>query len=113
MAVLAITLASVASGCGSTNSTSTKSTLAGDQNGGTVTVLADVPPDSVDPQMSSSSQGLEAGYVVYTPLLTFAHANGVAGNQVIPGLATGLPKVSDGGKTYTLTLRSGQRYSNG
>jgi len=30
-----------------------------------------------------------------------------------PGLATALPKVSDGGKTYTLTLREGLKYSNG
>jgi peptide/nickel transport system substrate-binding protein len=114
MAVLAITLASAAAGCGgTTSSTATKATPAGDKTGGTVTVLADAPPDSVDPQVAASSQGLEAGYVVYTPLLTFAHANGSAGNQVIPGLATGMPTVSEGGKTYTLTLRSGQRYSNG
>jgi peptide/nickel transport system substrate-binding protein len=32
---------------------------------------------------------------------------------VIPGLATALPKVTDGGKTYTMTLRKGLRYSNG
>ena len=32
---------------------------------------------------------------------------------MIPGLATALPEVSDGGKTYTMTLRKGLKYSNG
>ena len=32
---------------------------------------------------------------------------------MIPALATGLPKISGGGKTYTMTLRKGLVYSNG
>ena len=32
---------------------------------------------------------------------------------MIPGLATALPKITDGGKTYTVTLRKGLVYSNG
>lgn len=50
---------------------------------------------------------------MYTPLLTYAHKSGEAGTQIIPGLATSLPKLSNGGKTYTLTLRAGLKYSNG
>jgi peptide/nickel transport system substrate-binding protein len=49
----------------------------------------------------------------YIPLLTYAHAEGVAGSQVIPGLAKSLPKITDGGKTYTLELRKGLKYSDG
>ena len=52
-------------------------------------------------------------YDSYIPLLTYAHANGAAGSKVIPGLAKELPKISDGGKTYTLFLRPGLKYSNG
>ena len=46
-------------------------------------------------------------YDTYIPLLTYAHANGKAGSKVIPGLAKALPKISDGGRTYDLTLRKG------
>ena len=52
-------------------------------------------------------------YDTYIPLLTYAHANGAAGSKVIPGLAKELPKITDGGKTYTLFLRQGLKYSNG
>ena len=38
---------------------------------------------------------------------------GVAGAQIIPGLAQALPTVSNGGKTYTFMLRPGLHYSNG
>ena len=50
---------------------------------------------------------------VYIPLLTYKHANGEEGSEVIPGLAKELPKISNGGKTYTLFLRPGLKYSDG
>ena len=52
-------------------------------------------------------------YDTYLPLLTYAHASGAAGSKVVPALAESLPKVTDGGKTYTLTLRKGLKYSDG
>ena len=54
-----------------------------------------------------------AMYNTYIPLLTYRHAPSKAGSQVIPGLAKNLPRLSDHGKTYTLYLRRGVRYSNG
>jgi peptide/nickel transport system substrate-binding protein len=50
---------------------------------------------------------------VYIPLLTYKHAAGAEGSEIIPGLAKELPKVTNGGKTYTMFLRSGLKYSNG
>jgi peptide/nickel transport system substrate-binding protein len=70
-------------------------------------------PDYLDPQLSYSAEGWTAMYDVYVPLLTYQHASGKAGAKVIPGLARSLPKVSDGGRTYTLFLRHGLRYSDG
>ena len=52
-------------------------------------------------------------YDTYIPLLTYAHDEGEAGSKVVPGLAESLPKVTDGGKTYTLKLRKGLKYSDG
>jgi peptide/nickel transport system substrate-binding protein len=48
------------------------------------------------------------------PLLTFARGvSGAAGSKILPALAKSLPTVSNGGKTYTFTLRSGLHYSDG
>ena len=70
-------------------------------------------PDYLDPALSYTAEGWTAMYDTYIPLLTYAHASGEAGSEVIPGLAKSLPKVSDGGKTYTLFLRKGLKYSDG
>ncbi len=70
-------------------------------------------PDYMDPQISYTAEGWTAMQNVYIPLLTYAHADGAAGSKVIPGLAESLPKITNGGKTYTLTLRKGLKYSDG
>lgn len=83
------------------------------REGGTATVDLGAAPGSLDPQMAYAAGSQDAVWLVYTGLLTYARANGDAGTKVIPGLATALPTVTNGGKTYTLTLRSGLKYSNG
>lgn len=70
-------------------------------------------PDYMDPQLSYTAEGWTAMGEVYIPLLTYEHATGQPGTKVVPGLAKELPKVSNGGKTYTLFLRPGLKYSDG
>jgi peptide/nickel transport system substrate-binding protein len=70
-------------------------------------------PGYLDPALAYDTESYTALYNTYIPLLTYAHASGKAGSRVIPGLARSLPKVSDGGRTYTLFLRHGLRYSDG
>jgi peptide/nickel transport system substrate-binding protein len=70
-------------------------------------------PAELDPTVAYSAEGLTAMYDTYLPLLTYAHAGGKAGTEVVPALAESLPKITDGGKTYTLTLRKGLKYSDG
>jgi peptide/nickel transport system substrate-binding protein len=70
-------------------------------------------PDYMDPQISYTAEGWTAMGEVYIPLLTYKHAEGTEGSVVVPGLAKELPKVSNGGKTYTLFLRPGLKYSDG
>lgn len=67
----------------------------------------------LDPTIASSVEGLTAMYDTYLPLLTYRHASGTEGAEVVPALAESLPKISKDGKTYTLTLRKGLEYSDG
>lgn len=67
----------------------------------------------LDPTIAYTAEGLTAMYSTYLPLLTYAHANGDAGAEVVPALAESLPEISADGKTYTLTLRKGLKYSDG
>ena len=70
-------------------------------------------PDYLDPALSHSPEGWSAIYNTYVPLLTYNHASGQAGSEVIPGLARSLPKISADEKTYSFQLRDGLRYSDG
>ncbi|HET9677475.1 MAG TPA: ABC transporter substrate-binding protein [Solirubrobacterales bacterium] len=85
----------------------------GRPDGGTLTGTYTSFPESLDPGLSFTLESATALQNVYIPLLTYAHANGAAGTRLIPGLARSLPKVGEGGKRYTLYLRSGLKYSDG
>jgi peptide/nickel transport system substrate-binding protein len=96
---------SSASGSGSSPSSSAK--------GGTITYLYGTAPQSLDPGDDYTTQGAEVNWLAYTGLLTYHHTSGPESAQLMPGLATALPTISDGGKTYTVTLRKGLVFSNG
>ena len=125
VAAAGLTLGLTACGSGSSSSTSTPAgTTAGGtastgtpaatgKSGGTVTALFGTAPDYLDPGEAYTTQGAEPHWITYTGLYTYAHANGTAGTQVIPGLADALPKISSDGKTYTMTLRKGLVFSDG
>jgi peptide/nickel transport system substrate-binding protein len=81
--------------------------------GGALTFDARSFPDHLDPQLSSTVLAWQAEYNTYIPLLTFRHAAGQEGSQVAPGLAKDLPTISEDGRTYTLQLQPGLRYSDG
>lgn len=83
------------------------------KEGGTLTGSYASFPDYLDPQLSYTQEGWTAMFDTYLPLLTYKRVNGPEGSKVVPGLAEGLPKISNDGKTYTLTLRKGLKYSDG
>ena len=115
--VAATALAAIAlAACGGGGSSSTGgdgTTAPSGAEGGTLKGAYASFVDYLDPALSHTLEGWTATYDTYIPLLTYAHANGKAGGKVIPGLATALPKVTDGGMTYSMILRKGLRYSNG
>jgi peptide/nickel transport system substrate-binding protein len=122
-ALLTVIVAVALSACGSSSSSSSSSsassassstsTPSSSTSAKSVTLLMGTAPQSLDPGMDYTTQGAEPNWVTYTGLTTYRHANGAAGTQLIPGLATALPVISDGGKTYTVTLRKGLVFSNG
>ncbi len=85
----------------------------GGKEGGTLTGTYASFPSYLDPALSYEVEGWTAMYDTYLPLLTYAHSNGAAGSKVVPALAESLPKITNGGKTYELTLRKGLKYSDG
>ena len=81
--------------------------------GGAITIAQTSQPDFLDPALGYTVNAWEPMWIVYTPLMTYKHADGAEGSKLIPGLAEAEPKISDGGKTYEFTLRKGLKYSNG
>jgi peptide/nickel transport system substrate-binding protein len=81
--------------------------------GGTLHLLLNASAGSIDPVPASQVPIVQADADVYDGLMGFVKAPGPAGNVVVPDLARSMPLVSNGGKTYTFTLRKGIRFSNG
>jgi peptide/nickel transport system substrate-binding protein len=113
MAVVAAAAAFGLAACGSSSSSSGSASSSG-KNGGTITIVSGTAPQSADQGLDFTTQGNELFSVVNTPMLTFVRGvQGTAGAKIIPALAKALPTASNGGKTYTFTLRPGLKYSNG
>ena len=115
--VAAVALALGACGGSDKKTSSTSSggtaTTGGVKTGGTITVLTGTAPDYLDPQEGYTTQSSSATWISYLGLYTYKHAGGDEGGKLIPGLAQDFPQITDGGKTYSLTLRKGLKYSNG
>jgi peptide/nickel transport system substrate-binding protein len=83
------------------------------RKGGSITIAATGPPDSLDPAVAESPRAQQALWLIYTPLLTYRRAEGAKGTELVPGLAEEMPEISEDGTSYTFKLRKGLRYSNG
>ena len=81
--------------------------------GGTFTSLATANAGTADPQVNDTPQYWQLFQVTQDGLTAFRKTAGPAANTVVADLATTLPRTTDGGRTWTVTLRSGVRYSNG
>jgi peptide/nickel transport system substrate-binding protein len=104
---------SSSSSSSASSKTSSSSSSSAGKTGGTITLLYGTAPQSLDPGMDYTTQGAEINWIAYTGLVTYKHSNGIAGATLIPGLCTAMPTITDGGKTYSCTLRSGLVFSNG
>jgi peptide/nickel transport system substrate-binding protein len=100
-----------AAGCGGGSAGSSAAGGGKPVNGGTLQAGIPANPDSLDAAFSATSESWEMLEATNDGLVTFERTAGGAGSTVVPDLATALPKVTDGGRTYTFHLRSGIRFS--
>ena len=105
---LALLAAAMLAGCGGTAS---RPHRAAGESGPIRIALAGV--RTLDPARAVTAQQTELDWALYTGLVTYRHASGEPGSELIPGVGAALPKVSDGGRLYTVTLRRGLRFSDG
>jgi len=111
VALLAALLAIGVAACGSDDDDASGGGAG--KEGGSITIAQTSQPDYLDPALSYTVNGWEPQWLVYTPPVTYKHAEGKEGGELIPGVAEEMPKVSNGGKTYAFTIRKGLQYSNG
>lgn len=83
-----------------------------EESGGTLRIAGGV-PDSFDPARSYLPWMWNVMRLYVRTLVTYDTAPGVAGAALVPDLATGLGVPSDGGRTWTYTMREGARFEDG
>jgi peptide/nickel transport system substrate-binding protein len=126
LAAVLVAIAALAAACGSSSNTtsgggdgssssaSTASPETAGARGGTLITRANAAPSgSPDPQVNYTLQEWQFLIITHDGLVGFKRSSGAAGTQIVPDLATEVPKPTDNGKTYTFTLRDGVKFSNG
>jgi peptide/nickel transport system substrate-binding protein len=98
---------------GGNSSSAAPSSFQTQHKGGTLHLVAKGAGGSLDPMVNYTLQYWQLYQSVYDGLLAFKKVGGQASFTVVPDLAQSMPQVSDGGKTYTFTLRKGIKFSNG
>ncbi|GAA2645012.1 ABC transporter substrate-binding protein [Dactylosporangium fulvum] len=85
-----------------------------DKKGGTLKLVSHDDPDSFDPVRTYYAWVLNfsKGYYART-LLTNEAKPGEDGLKLVPDLAAEMPKIEDGGKKYTFTLKDGVKFEDG
>jgi peptide/nickel transport system substrate-binding protein len=120
-----LAFAGFASGCGSGSSNVSSSTSSGaggspaqttadggDHRGGTLTMLWNAGGSSIDTAIAYD-KNWQVLRMTNDGLLAWKQVSGPPGNDLVPDLATAVPKPSADGKTYAFTLRKGIKFSDG
>ncbi|MEU0597158.1 ABC transporter substrate-binding protein [Streptomyces sp. NPDC006393] len=78
------------------------------RDGGTLTVALKSEPDKLDPTLAETLVGRTVFAAMCEKLYDIDRSG-----KIVPQLASALPRTSDGGRTVTITLRRGLRFSDG
>lgn len=81
--------------------------------GGTLHLVATAAGGTLDPMVNYNLQYWQLYQATYDGLVSFQKVDGDPSFDVVPDLAVAMPKVTNGGKTYTFVLRKGIKFSNG
>lgn len=84
-----------------------------DAKGGTLRMALSDDWDSLDPGDTYYAFAWDFARLYGRSLTSFKSAPGQEGSTIVPDLAESLGKPSDGGKTWTYTLRKGLKYEDG
>jgi peptide/nickel transport system substrate-binding protein len=114
--ILALIAACVMLGaCGSNNSSDKSSSSSnatkpatGAKQGGNLTVLYAADVDFIDPGITYYQYGFNVAYATQRPLFSYKPDDS---QNPVPDLADGDAKVSDDGKTITIKIRKGVKFS--
>ncbi|HET8599866.1 MAG TPA: ABC transporter substrate-binding protein [Segeticoccus sp.] len=99
---------------GSGNSGSSGSTQAAGKKGGTLYYYTSRNAEHYDPQRTYIGRDIaNESRMVYRTLTTFPSADGDASLKLVPDLATDTGKASNGNKTWTFTIKKGQKWQDG
>jgi peptide/nickel transport system substrate-binding protein len=113
MVAIGASLLVAASFAGAASSSPSSASSGVAKKGGTlrVNIVADI--DDIDPSISYGALDWQIWYNTALKLLNYPDAKAPRGSRLVPEAATAFPKVSNGGRTYTFTIRKGLKLSNG
>ncbi len=97
----------------SSDSPAAPATFQPEHQGGTLHLVAKSAGGTLDPKVNYTLQYWQLYQATYDGLLAFTKQAGDASFTVVPDLAESMPKVTNGDKTYTFTLRKGIKFSDG
>jgi YVTN family beta-propeller protein len=81
--------------------------------GGTLKVVSDFTGSSLDPAATEDAPEVTLLSLLHDGLVGLKRTGGASSLELVPNLATSLPRPTNSGKTYTFELRPGIKYSNG
>ena len=104
-----LALLAIACGSGSSNSSAPSQ----GHRGGTMTLLVNGTPDSIDTAVAYTFPIQQLLIDTNDGLVGFQKTTGAAGERIVADLATSVPSPTDGARTYAFHLRRGIRFSTG
>jgi peptide/nickel transport system substrate-binding protein len=113
LVVLALGAAACGGSSGSGSTGGGNSSGASPKAGGTYTILANSSFGVADPAQNYTLEEWQLLIDTHDGLVQFLRVGGSQGTKIVPDLATAMPTLSDGGKTYLFHIRKGIKFSNG
>ena len=112
MALVGASLLVAASASGGTTGSSSASQSAA-QKGGTYRILNTSDFDHLDPALAYFTHSWNWMGATQLRMYWYPYVAGPASERVAPMAAQGMPRVTNNGKRYTITIKQGFKFSNG